>query len=251
MTVQRQVVLPILLVVGGYLAGSIPFAYLVGRLLLGIDIREYSTRSVGASNVYEQVGRPLLVLVGLLDIGKAALPSWLALRLGLGLPTALAAGLSAVVGHNWPLYLNFKGGRGISPCVGVLLVILPWGGLWELAVIVLGRFLRHGVVNLLGLLTLPLLAWALRQPPEVVAAGAIMFATVSLKRLEANGEPLPRGPERWPVLWRRWLLDRDIEDWDAWISRRPEGSAAHWRVAALEGAGHQDEQDEDGRRTTS
>ncbi|HUW14516.1 MAG TPA: glycerol-3-phosphate acyltransferase, partial [Anaerolineae bacterium] len=56
MTVQRQVVLPILLVVGGYLAGSIPFAYLVGRLLLGIDIREYSTRSVGASNVYEQVG---------------------------------------------------------------------------------------------------------------------------------------------------------------------------------------------------
>jgi len=241
--------LSILLVIGGYLAGSIPFAYLAGRLLRGIDIREYGTRSVGGSNAYEQVGRPLLVVVGLLDIGKAALPSWLALRLGLGLPAALAAGLSAVVGHNWPLYLNFEGGRGISPCLGVLAVIFPWGALWELAAIGLGSLLRHAVVNLLGLAMLPLLAWALKQPPEVVAAGAIMFVIVSLKRIEANREPLPSGRERWPVLWRRWFLDRDIGDWDAWISRRPEGSAPPWRMAAPEGDGPRDTLVQDGDRS--
>jgi glycerol-3-phosphate acyltransferase PlsY len=237
MTIQQQVLLSILAVVGGYLSGSIPFAYLAGRLFRGIDLREYGSGSIGGSNVYEQVSRPLIVVVGLLDIFKAALPCWLALRLGLGLPTALAAGLAALVGHNWPLYLDFKGGRGISACLGVLLVIFPWGLLWELLVILLGRILRHGIVNLLGLATLPLLAWALKQPPEVVAAGGIMFIIVSLKRLEANRRPLPHGPERWQVLWRRWLLDRDIEDWESWISQRPEGAAPPWRMTGTENGG--------------
>ena len=75
-----------------------------------------------------------------------------------------------------------------------------------------------------------------------------MFTIVSLKWIEANGEPLPRGPERWRVLWRRWLLDRDIDDWDAWTSRRPQGSAPSWRMAAPEGDSGQGARDEDGDR---
>ncbi|RLC59339.1 MAG: glycerol-3-phosphate acyltransferase, partial [Chloroflexota bacterium] len=78
--------LHILWVLIGYLMGSIPFAYLAGRLMRGIDIRRYGTHAVTGSNVYENVSRPAVVVVGLLDMGKAALPTWLGLRLGLGLP---------------------------------------------------------------------------------------------------------------------------------------------------------------------
>jgi len=224
----------LLLILCGYLMGSVPFAYLAGRLIRGIDIREYGTRSVGGSNAYEQVGRWLLVAVGLLDVSKAALPTWLALRLGMSMPTAVATGLAALTGHNWPLYLGFWGGRGLSTCAGVLVVVFPWGALWELAAMGVGRLLRHPFVNLLGLAALPLLAWVLREPPEVVASGAAMFLIVSLKRLEANREPLPPGRARWAVLKRRWLLDRDIEDWDAWITRRPEGAAPSRPIATGE-----------------
>jgi len=232
-------------VVFGYLVGSVPFAYLAGRWMRGIDIREVGTRSVGGSNVYEQVARWLIVVVGLLDIGKAALATWLPLRLGLGLPAAAAAGLAAVVGHNWPLYLRFHGGRGISTCLGVLVVVFPLGALWELAAIGIGRLLRHPLVNLLGLAALPLLAWALKQPPAVIAASAVMFFTVSLKRLEANREPLPSGRERWQVLKWRWLLDRDVEVWEEWISRRPQGAAPPWRIVAQQEAQREEAAGED------
>ena len=95
----------------------------------------------------------------------------------------------------------------------------------------LGYLLHHAAANLIGLATLPLFAWALGQPPAVIAAGATMFLIVSLKRLEANREPLPPGKERWQVLKRRWLLDRDVEDWETWISRRPERAPPSWRMA--------------------
>jgi len=217
-------VLHILWVLIGYLMGSIPFAYLAGRLMRGIDIRRYGTHAVTGSNVYENVSRPAVVVVGLLDMGKAALPTWLGLRLGLGLPTALASGLAAVVGHNWPLYLGFHGGRGIGSCLGVLTVAFPLGFPWMLVALAIGRLLRNPVMPLVGFVTLPMLAHITGQPPAMVWACVGMFFLIVAKRLEANREPLPPGSERWRVLARRLLLDRDIEDWETWAHRRPENS---------------------------
>ena len=226
----------VLAVIFGYLVGSVPFAYLAGRWVGGIDIRKVGTRSVSGSNVYEQVARWLIVVVGLLDIGKAALATWLPLRLRVGLWAAAAAGLAAVVGHDWPLYLRFQGGRGLSTCLGVLAVVFPWGALWELTAIGIGYMLHHPAVNLFGLAALPLLAWLLKQPPAVIVVGAGAFFIVSLKRLEANREPLPPGRERWQVLKRRWLLDRDIEDWKEWVSRRPQGATPAGQVGVRQEA---------------
>lgn len=219
----------LLAAIGGYLLGSIPMAYLAGRWRRGIDIRRVGTRSVSSSNVYEQVGRWLIVVVGVLDIGKAALATWLGQRYGGGLAGAATAGLAAVVGHCWPWTLRFHGGRGLATCLGVLVVLFPIGALAELIALAIGRLLRHAAFNLLTLPGLSLLAWALGQPPAVIALGVCMFAIVSLKRLEANREPLPSGPERWRVLCHRWWLDRDIRDWEAWISRRPDASPPTWR----------------------
>jgi glycerol-3-phosphate acyltransferase PlsY len=221
--------LHVLCVLAGYLVGSIPFAYLAGRLLRGIDIRRYGTRAVTGSNVYENVSRPAVVVVGLLDMGKAALPTWLALRLGLGMPTALAAGLAAVAGHNWPLYLGFHGGRGIGSCLGVLTIAFPLGFPWMLLALAIGWLLRNPVMPLVGFATLPVLVEVTGQPSAMTWACVAMLVLIVLKRMEANRAPLPEGRERWRTLLRRALLDRDVEDWEYWAHRRPDQGAGEAR----------------------
>ncbi|MGD9376142.1 MAG: glycerol-3-phosphate acyltransferase [Anaerolineae bacterium] len=120
----------VLVLVGGYLLGSIPAAYVTGRWYKGLDLRRYGSGTVSGSMVFEHVARWAVVPVGLFDIGKAALPAWVALQLDLGLPVAAAAGMVAVVGHNWPIFLRFTGGRGLGSFMGVLLVVLPWPAVW-------------------------------------------------------------------------------------------------------------------------
>ena len=128
----------VLLIVIGYLLGSIPTSYISSRWLAGKDLREYGSGTVSGSMVWEHVARWAIVPVGLFDVAKAALPTWLGMRLGLGMPAATASGLAAVVGHNWPLYLRFHGGRGLGSFMGVLLVIFPLGFPWMLAFLTVG-----------------------------------------------------------------------------------------------------------------
>lgn len=90
----------LLLIAMGYLMGSIPTSYLAGHWLKGIDLRRYGSGTVSGTGVYYHVSRPAVVAVGVLDIAKVWLPTWLGLRWGLGLGIALAAGLAAMVGHN-------------------------------------------------------------------------------------------------------------------------------------------------------
>lgn len=134
---------PVLLFVGAYLLGSIPTAYLVGRLLLGGDIREYGTGNVGATNLWHGGARFALVPVGLFDIAKAALPTWVTLGpLGRGYGAAVTTGLCAAIGHAWSICLGFAGGRGISTTLGMLLVVFPAGVLVQLSFVALGVLLR-------------------------------------------------------------------------------------------------------------
>lgn len=209
--------------VAGYLLGSIPSAYIAGRWIKGIDLRRYGSGTVSGTGVYYHVSKWAVVVVGLFDIAKAALPTWLGMRLGLGLPVALLAGLSAIVGHNWPLYLGFKGGRGISTFMGTLLVTFPWGSFLLLAALGIGRLLKYtALVALLGMVTLPLLSWATGQPSAVTWACLGMLLLTIVKRLEANRMPLPPGPERRRVLILRLLLDRDVRAGKEWVTRQPE-----------------------------
>ncbi|OGO04641.1 MAG: hypothetical protein A2Y73_00285 [Chloroflexi bacterium RBG_13_56_8] len=213
-----------LLILSGYLIGSVSFAYLAGRLLRGIDLRKYGSGKLSGSNVYHHVSRPAIVLVGLLDIGKAVLPTWLGLQWELGLPTAVAAGLAAMIGHNWSLFLGFAGGRGLGSAGGMLLVVFYWGAFWMLAWVILSRLApkKAAAPALLGVATLPILAYLLDYPlPTVWGCMGILVIAI-LKRLEANRDPLPAGSKRWSVLLNRLLLDRDIADFDAWMARTPQ-----------------------------
>lgn len=215
----------VLLVAGGYLLGSIPTAYLAGRWLKGIDVRRFGSGTVSGSMVYEHVARWAVIPVGLFDLGKAALPAWLAVQLGFGLPMAAAGGLAAVAGHNWPLFLRFKGGRGLGCYLGVLLVIFPWGFPWLLTFLAVGWRLGDSAPwALAGLVTLPAFACIIGGPHVAGPATAMMLALTLAKRLEANGRPLPpSGPERRQVILRRLFLDRDIASHEEWIRREPEG----------------------------
>lgn len=214
----------ILLILGGYMLGSIPSAYLAGRWLKGIDLRQYGSGTVSGSMVWEHVSRWAVFPVGIFDVLKAALPTWLAVRLDLDPLAAVAVGMAATVGHNWPIYLGFTGGRGISPFLGMLLVLFPLGCLWILAFLAVGWLLGDSAPWAIGgMISLPLFARWLEGPPTVMPASAAMFLVTLGKRIQANGRPLPPpGPDRRRVILLRLLFDRDLTSHKAWIRRRPE-----------------------------
>ena len=216
-----------LVIIFGYLLGSIPTSYVAGRLIKNIDLRQYGSGTVSGSMVYEHVGRWVVVPVGLFDIAKGAIPTWLGLQLGLGEYVSVSAGMAAVLGHNWPVYLRFTGGRGLSPYMGVMLVIFPWGVVWVLASLGLGFLLGDSAPwALASLITTPVLLFILNGPMVAYWAVLGMILITLAKRLEANRRPLPvTSKERRQVILLRLFFDRDIRDHQKWINREPDGNS--------------------------
>jgi glycerol-3-phosphate acyltransferase PlsY len=117
--------IPALLLMGGYLSGSVPFGVLLTRGR-GLDIRTQGSGNIGATNVARVAGKKLGVLVLLLDAAKGALPVLAALELLPDLPWLHAGvGLAAFLGHVFPVWLKLKGGKGVATALGVLLVLVP------------------------------------------------------------------------------------------------------------------------------
>ena len=221
---EKTAFLTLLMVVLGYLLGSIPSAYLASRLLRGRDLRKYGSGTVSGSMVYEHVARWAVIPVGIFDVAKAAFPAWLALQLGMKDSVAIAAGLAASIGHVWPVFLNFTGGRGISTFLGLLLVIFPWGIPWLLVPLAIGYLLKDSPpFALFSLATQPILVVFLNGSPGIFWGTVIMLCITIVKRLEANRRPLPavKRERNW-VLLRRLILDRDIASHADWINRQPD-----------------------------
>ena len=131
-------------IVVSYLLGSLPFAVLVSRALGQADPRTYGSGNPGATNVLRGAGRAAAALTLIGDAGKGALVVWLGRRVGGGETLALACGAAAFVGHLFPIFLRFRGGKGVATFLGVLLAFEPWLGLaccvaW-LAVALASRF---------------------------------------------------------------------------------------------------------------
>ena len=212
----------IFLVIFGYFLGSIPSGYLAGRWIKGIDLRRMGSGTVSGSMVWEHVARWAVFPVGIFDVLKAAFPVWLGLRLNVPEYAAGFAGLAAVAGHNWPVYLGFTGGRGLSSFLGVLLVLFPWGFPWRLVFLGIGFLLGDSAPwALASLVLLPVFNFLMDGPALVYWAAVFMVVLTVAKRLEANRRSLPEHKkERWKVLLRRLFLDRDIPSHQEWINRR-------------------------------
>lgn len=194
----------ILSIASGYLLGSFPASYIAGKTLRGVDIREHGSGNTGATNVFRVLGPAPGCIVLLADILKGWLPVFFIAPAaasamgvyGLGSWLKIAAGISAVCGHNWPVFLGFKGGKGVAVSVGALLGIAPAALSLAAAAWVL-FFISSGYVSLgsiAGALSLPVFM-RLRGSPEEVFWFGIIIAVFIVLRHRTNIVRLIRGRE--------------------------------------------------------
>jgi len=220
----------ILLLVGAYLVGSVPTAYLAARWGRGIDIRQYGSGNVGASNVVRSSGKWLAAVVTIVDLAKGALMVWAAQASGLAIAFQVAVGLAAIIGHNWPVFLRFSGGRGVLTTTGVAFALpllngplVPWAFIISLAlaaVFIFGlRNLPLGTIA--GVAALPLVSWLVGEPLAFILGFLAMFLVMVIRRLTAPRTSFTASVATGKLLINRLLLDRDIRDREAWIYRKP------------------------------
>ncbi len=153
--------MPLLVIVIGYLLGSIPTAYIAGRLLKGEDIRRLGDENSGAANAYRELGGKAGITVGIIDALKGFLAVLIARATGVDQGFVLLTGVAAVVGHNWPVFIGFRGGRGEATTIGILLFLLPKPVLIMAAPAILVLVLKRNIILASAVLFVPLslLAW--------------------------------------------------------------------------------------------
>lgn len=187
----------LMLVVGSYLLGSVPFAYLITRLKTGKDIRQMGSGNVGATNVLRTTGKAAGLAALILDTGKGAAVVWLGTRLT-GQPVwgAIAA-FAAMVGHSFPVFLGFRGGKSVATGAGAFLVLSPFAMLCSIGVFILTvaavRIVALG--SILATACFPLFAWLFGTEKPVVLWGALS-ALLIVVRHHANIRRMLRGEEK-------------------------------------------------------
>ncbi len=189
---------PIFLLIAAYLIGGIPFGYLLVRLKTGKDVRSEGSGNIGATNVLRTTGRGLGVLTLLLDIVKGWAAVWLA-----GHCTAMdpmwmsGAGVAVVLGHAFPIFLKFKGGKAVASFVGVAAALAPMA-LGAVVVVFIAtvaktRFISLG--SILGAALFPLAVWLIYHPVWPVMAACTFCGAFIVWRHASNIERLRAGTE--------------------------------------------------------
>ena len=235
-----------LLILGAYLLGATPSGYIIGKLVAGIDIREYGSGNVGSSNVIAHVGKITGVAQGLLFDGF--LKGFAPIALGRYVlevdPWAqCAAGLVAILGHNWSPFIRFTGGRGVATAMAATLALDFWIEMAVMGIVsALGMTLiarDTGFWTFISILAFPIIALALaasapalpeslsaadslvNKPPEFILASVCVSLILLAKRLTANWES-PRSEYGFArVMLYRLLWDRDVPRKVEWTERRP------------------------------
>jgi glycerol-3-phosphate acyltransferase PlsY len=186
-------------ILAAYLCGAVPFGLLVARAR-GIDIRSVGSGNIGATNVFRCVGKGWGLLTFALDVLKGLLPVLLLPRpdaAGAAAPLLYAG--AAVAGHNWPVFLRFRGGKGVATSVGALLGIAPGAvgaglGVW-VAVMLLGRYVS--LASICGAAAVAAFAWIRHVPGTSIAVPTALtiLAGLAIWRHRANIQRLCRGEE--------------------------------------------------------
>jgi acyl phosphate:glycerol-3-phosphate acyltransferase len=195
--------------IAGYVVGSIPIGLLVGRIA-GVDIRQYGTGNIGASNVLRNVGLLPAAVVGVGSFAQGLGPAWAAADLT-GSPAATAAAaVGSVAGYGWSFLLAFRGGRAVGAATGALAALSPIGLVPLLGLYAVGGLLRQPApAVLLGLLAFLASLGFGAHPWEVVAGAVVIVTLVLLKRLDGVREDLRSNADRQAaVLFDRLVFDR-------------------------------------------
>ncbi len=185
----------------GYLLGSFPSGYLAGKSIAGIDIRKHGSGSTGATNVLRHVGKTAAISVFILDVGKGALSVFIAKAILQNETLEVITGIAALVGHIWPIWLRWQGGKAVATGLGMLL-----GLTWPVGLASLGIFLTaltfSRIVSLSSLITAASLPWLMlfsfenfNIKPAYLSLSLITMVIViwrhksNIKRLLAGKEP--------------------------------------------------------------
>jgi len=194
----------IFLIIFGYLLGSIPWGYLISKVKR-IDIRKVGSGNIGGTNVLRVLGLKWAALVSILDVAKGVIPAYLAINFlaphqyigGGDWQTALVA-ISPILGHVFPAWLKFKGGKGVATTLGVLFVLLGWKFFLILLLIwllVLAIFQIMSFTNLLMASFFPLILWLASFSLAYFILGIILFGLIwwahreNLQRIKEGREP--------------------------------------------------------------
>lgn len=181
----------------GYGVGSLPLGYLLARMLRGVDLRRVGSGNVGATNVYRATGLGFALLVMALDITKGATSVLVVSRLTSGTAAPAAAAVAAVLGHIYPVWLRFHGGKGVATAAGAFAVLAPvatvLASLGFIGAIWMTRYVSLG--SLVATASLPALAWATDVPVPIVIGGMVA-ALVIIERHRGNLARLQAGTER-------------------------------------------------------
>jgi glycerol-3-phosphate acyltransferase PlsY len=167
----NKVIMYWLIVALGYFLGSVPTAYLAGRIFKGVDIRQIGDGNMGAANAYRQLGPKIGFMVGIVDAAKGALAVLIALAVNAPQAVVLLTGAAAVFGHNWPIFLGFRGGRGESTTIGVLLAVITVPMLIVAAPAILAHFILRDTTKAAAVIFVPLpfLCWMLGLSGVLIA----------------------------------------------------------------------------------
>jgi glycerol-3-phosphate acyltransferase PlsY len=197
-----DVLLAAILVAVGYLAGSIPFGYVVGRLVLGVDVRTVGSGNIGGTNVARAGGKGLGVAVIVLDALKAVVPVLLARHfLGAGARADLlvvAVAVAAFVGHLFPVWLGFKGGKGVATALGIFVVLAPWAALAGIVVYAIAYAATRisSVGSLAGTAACATATFLLHGPASAISWAGVALAALIVLRHRENIRRILSGEER-------------------------------------------------------
>jgi len=188
----------------GYLLGSVPTGLVLTKLFSKVDPRKMGSKNIGATNIFRTVGKALGILTLIGDVLKGAIPIWIAIQWGLtdqwGLSSDLwisIAGVSPFLGHIFPLFLGFKGGKGVATALGVYLVVSPIAVLIELflfvGVVWRWRFISLGSISCAT--TIPILIAYFRSDSQAYFVLSVIIAALILYRHQSNISRLLQGTE--------------------------------------------------------
>ena len=178
-----------------YLLGNISPAYIIGKLTADIDIRDYGSGNAGTTNVLRTLGKKAAILTLMFDCLKGMLSVIIAKYLALGTYMYLIAGITAVIGHNWPVLLKFKGGKGVATTIGAGLAVSPTTGLICIAIGIL-VLMKYKYVSLSSMTGVTLFAILMVFGDKYEFLFALILCIFVLYRHRENIDRLRKGTER-------------------------------------------------------